>query len=255
MKSWCKVASNLDSHPKIRKAGRLGREVFLFVLRKNAEPDNDHPGFVSAEFLEPWYLADQLMMTEEEAVTGVTACRHARLLIQNDDQWEIVGWGDEWGKAPAAGKDRTAKWREGKKKPKPVTKRDERDVTESHGDARDALDKTRREESIGAPPPAKPLSESRRASDHFQQRYVSAYSQKPDWSGKEGALLKGILAKSGGNADEFIRRTDLLFDGKGPAFLKPPFTLETISANWNRLVSTAGATAPPSTHPSHGRLL
>lgn len=103
---------------------------------------------------------------------------------------------------------------------------------------------------------AKPPSESRRASDHFQQRYVSAYSQKPDWGGKEGALLKGILAKSGGTADEFIRRTDLLFDGKGPKFLDPPFTLETISANWNRLVSTAGATAaPPSTHPSHGRLL
>lgn len=46
--SWCKVASDLDSDPKIRRAGRLGREVFLFVLRRNARPGNPIPGLVAA---------------------------------------------------------------------------------------------------------------------------------------------------------------------------------------------------------------
>lgn len=146
MKSWCKVASNLDSHPKIRRAGRNGREVFLFALRRNAEPDNPVPGRLPGAMLEPWYLADQLMMSEEEAVTGVTACRHAGLLVQDGESWVIGGWDDDWGKKAVEGKDRTAKWREGKKSGNGVTERDVTNVTQSHRDACDALDKTRREE-------------------------------------------------------------------------------------------------------------
>lgn len=146
MKSWCKVASNLDSHPRIRRAGRNGREVFLFALRRNAEPDNPVPGRLPGVMLESWYLADQLMMSEDEAVTGVTACRHAGLLIEDGESWLICGWDDDWGKGAVAGRDRTAKWREGKKNRKSVTDGDARDVTQRHGDACDALDQKRSEE-------------------------------------------------------------------------------------------------------------
>lgn len=146
MKSWCKVASNLDSHPRIRRAGRNGREVFLFALRRNAEPDNPVPGRVPAVMLEPWYVADQLMMTEAEAVTGVTAAVTAGLLVQDGDQFVISGWEGDWGKRPLEGKERTAKWRESQKRDARVTGVTSPNVTESHGDESDALDQRRSEE-------------------------------------------------------------------------------------------------------------
>lgn len=146
MKSWCKVASNLDSHPRVRRAGRNGREVFLFALRRNAEPDNPVPGRVPAVMLEPWYLADQLMMPEAEAVTGVTGAVTSGLLFQDGDSWVIVGWEGDWGKKPIEGKDRTAKWREKQKPKSEVTDVTSRNVTESHRDESDALDQRREEE-------------------------------------------------------------------------------------------------------------
>lgn len=93
---WIKIASNLDSHPKIRRAGRLGREVFMFALRKNG--DSFVPGIVPGPMLDPWYIADQLMMTETEAQHGIQQCQLAGLLVQLDSSWSIVGWDDqEWG--------------------------------------------------------------------------------------------------------------------------------------------------------------
>jgi uncharacterized phage protein (TIGR02220 family) len=142
-KSWCKVASNLDSHPKIRRAGRNGREVFLFALRRNAEPDNPVPGRLPGVMLEPWYLADQLMMSEEDAVTGVTACCHAGLLVQDGESWVIDGWDEEWGKKPTDGATRQAKYRERQKVNHAVTHVTSRNVTR---DGSDALDQIRREE-------------------------------------------------------------------------------------------------------------
>jgi hypothetical protein len=112
---WCKVASNLDSHPKIRKAGRLGREVFLFALRRNAEPGNPIPGRLPKDELAPWYVADQLQMSEEEAVIGVTSAISAGLLNEEGHCYQIVSWKDGWGKGSGTGADRQARYKENKK--------------------------------------------------------------------------------------------------------------------------------------------
>lgn len=97
--SWCKVASNLDSHPKIRKAGRSGREVFLFALRRNAEPGHSVTGVLPVVTFEAWYLADQLMMSEVEAAEGFDRCIKAGLLVQDGEAIRIGGWDDnEWGR-------------------------------------------------------------------------------------------------------------------------------------------------------------
>ncbi len=148
---WCKVASNLDSHPKIRKAGRLGREVFLFALRRNAEPGNPIPGRIPKDELADWYVADLLQMTRDEAVTGVTAAVTAGLLTLEGDAYQIVAWKGGWGKDNIGGADRTAKWRENKKLETCDKPRDARDVTECHGDTSDT-DKTRLDKTIQTPP-------------------------------------------------------------------------------------------------------
>jgi hypothetical protein len=153
--SWCKVASNLDSHPKIRKAGRLGREVFLFALRRNAEPGNPVPGRLPKYQLDSWYVAEQLQMSESEAVTGVTLAVTHGLLKEEGNSYLIVGFDDAWGKMPASGKDRTAKWRENGKLQKGVTNGDVGDDAKRHGDGGDAREEKRREE-IDSPPKGDP---------------------------------------------------------------------------------------------------
>ncbi len=128
--SWCKMASNLDSHPKVRRAGRNGREVFLFVLRQNAEPGNPVPGRLPIDRLEPWYLADQLMMPESDAVTGVTRAVEAGLLELDGHSYVIVGWEAEWSKEledrREGNRARQAKYREvrDERLKKPVTECD-----------------------------------------------------------------------------------------------------------------------------------
>lgn len=144
--SWCKVASNLDSHPKIRKAGRDGREVFLFALRRNAEPGNKHPGSISADELEPDYLAYELMSPRDAVVTGVTAAVTAGLLALEGDRYVIVGWEEDWSKAKSDGAKRTEKWRKNKELPKQPSRGDRPRHTVTLGDTSD-IEETRSEET------------------------------------------------------------------------------------------------------------
>lgn len=146
--SWCKVASNLDSHPKIRKAGRNGREVFLFALRRNAEPGNPIPGRLPTDELEPWYLADQLQMPETDAVTGVTAAVTAGLLVLDGNSYLIVGWEQGWGKDNGTGAERTARYRENKKLQTSVTGVTSPNVTSSLGDTGDTEEKRLEEKRL-----------------------------------------------------------------------------------------------------------
>lgn len=161
--SWCKVASNLDTHPKIRKAGRNGREVFLFALRRNAEPGNPIPGQVPAAELEPWYLADLLQMPECDAVTGVTAAVTAGLLRLEGNAYVICSWSEGWGKDNGTGAGRTARWRENKKMQAAVTGVTSPNVTVTGGDGGDIEEKRREEkkraEVSGRPDVAPVLAE------------------------------------------------------------------------------------------------
>lgn len=164
--SWCKVASNLDSHPKIRKAGRLGREVFLFALRKNAEPGNPVPGMLPAAWLEDWYIADQLMMTVTESNAGVTAAVSAGLLVRDGESYVITGWDDDWGRLCMTNAERQSKYRashglvwKGDFKVTP-------DVTAplpsvSRGEERRGEEKRLEESIVGASPPAEPSKAKR----------------------------------------------------------------------------------------------
>src|SRR3990167_1240587 len=152
---FAKMAPGIAGHPKIRRAGRNGREVFLFVLRRNA--DLDRSGRVPISYVEPWYLADQLMMSEEEAVDGLAKCVTAGLLKRHQDHMSISGWDDEWAKAPLDEAERKRRQREkdeaSAQKPKRQRKQS-RNVTTDHVTQSDcpdshALDQSREEEKRG----------------------------------------------------------------------------------------------------------
>jgi uncharacterized phage protein (TIGR02220 family) len=112
---YCQVDAHLDTNPKIRKAGRDGRDVFEFLLRRVAIGRTR--GTVPLRYIEEEYLSEQLMMTQEEARNGVTRAVTAGL-IEFDLVWGVVkllGWSDEWGRTPKSGSERVQDWRERQK--------------------------------------------------------------------------------------------------------------------------------------------
>lgn len=148
---FAQVDADLDSHPKIRKAGAFGRQVFEFILRRNAR--RGFKGSVPISHVDADYLAEQLMIDAADAVTGVTKAVTAKL-IELDERAglvRIVGWHASWGKRAKEGKERTREWRERNKAKEPdqVTTGDACDETPSHvttGDKSDAREEKRREE-------------------------------------------------------------------------------------------------------------
>jgi hypothetical protein len=145
---FAQVDANLDTHPKIRKAGSFGRQVFEFVLRRNAL--RGFKGHVPVSYVDPDYLADQLMISPNDAVTGVTKAVTAKLIAIDEaaDTVTIVGWHPSWGRRKKEGKERTADWR-ARNKAKSPDHGDARDVHASHvtdGDESDAREEKREED-------------------------------------------------------------------------------------------------------------
>ena len=66
---FAQLDHDLHNNPKVRRAGRDGRDVFVFVLCKNAS--RGFQGYIPARYLEVDYLADQLRCSEEEAANGI----------------------------------------------------------------------------------------------------------------------------------------------------------------------------------------
>lgn len=112
--NFAKIAADLDTNPKVRRAGRNGREVFCFVLRRVAVMRAQ--GFIPVTNVDTWYLADQLQMTEAEADEGLAACLRPfgdtpGLLRIAGGQVHVCGWNNEWGRQPMTEAERKKKQR------------------------------------------------------------------------------------------------------------------------------------------------
>jgi hypothetical protein len=91
---------------------------------------------------------------------------------------------------------------------------------------------------------ARAQTDHQRAIDHFDRRYLADTGHEYDWKGGGSTKLISDLLKAH-NVDEVIRRTDLLFDRKGPHWLSSPFTVGTLKSQWNALVAPAKQTTRP----------
>lgn len=108
---FAKVAAALDANRKIRRAGRDGRDVYLWVLRQVAQRDSD--GEIPADDLQDAeYLAWQLMCSEDEARAGVARAVDARLISFDGGVCMVVGWNEEWGRRPLTPAQRAARYRQ-----------------------------------------------------------------------------------------------------------------------------------------------
>jgi hypothetical protein len=139
-RNWCKVAADLDLHPKIRKAGNLGRQVFEYALRRNAALDLG--GYVPADYFEPDYMALHLMLSALEASEGLSRAVTAELLRCDGAAYVVCGWDDEWAKRPLTEAERQQKRRDKIK----ASEEGDHNVTEASRPESDCPDNHAREE-------------------------------------------------------------------------------------------------------------
>lgn len=74
----------------------------------------------------------------------------------------------------------------------------------------------------------------------FDAAYRAAYSARPTWGGKQGAMMKRLVKAHG--AEEVQRRIALLFEGV-LTWPQPPYDLGVLVAQFDRLVASARSSA------------
>ena len=140
---FAKMSVSLDHNRKIRKAGRNGRDVFLWVLRRVGASGT--AGFVSADDIDDLeYMADELMCDVTDARDGRDKAIAAGLLKRDGASIYVVGWEDSWGRrAPMSEAERQRKRRDRAKSQTCDDVTAERDVTnerDSHEASRSVTD-------------------------------------------------------------------------------------------------------------------
>lgn len=95
---WLKVDADAGTNIKMKRAGRLGRELFRGVLELHAK--HGRAGHLPASKSSPEALALALPAYElagDEAEQALEACRKAGLLdVGADGRLRVVGFGPEW---------------------------------------------------------------------------------------------------------------------------------------------------------------
>lgn len=209
---FAKVASNLHTNPKVFAAGRNGREIYLWALCKNAELEAD--GTVPARYFEPAFASRMLDCDAGDVTDGIARAESSGLIRRTPGgDVVLVGWDEDW-RPPSDGKERTRRWREGKKaesqpaSPTTVTFGDAGDNTESHGDGSDVREERREEKKERAP---------RRSSPSPKVSLPSAWHPPPDAA--EIAAAEGkTLAREVRNFRDYALREGKVYADWNAAF-------------------------------------
>jgi len=186
---FVKLSAELHQNPKVRKAGRNAREVFVFILCRNALMDGN--GTLALREVEAWFLADQCQMTETEAQHGFNRAVTCDLLAIEGDRVSIVGWNDEWARRPLTDAERQSRRRENKKLDA-VRHKESRSVRDesrsSHASVTShAGEEKRREETRGEEREEPAAVAARKAKRH---RKVTEGPLPQDWAPSSKAGLK-----------------------------------------------------------------
>lgn len=245
---FAKIDAHLDSNPKVREAGRDGREVFLFALRKNMA--HDFNGCVPHSYFRPKYLADQLMVDEVTAGHGLSRSVTAGLLTKTDDGYLISGWDDEWSKRPLTEAERKRRSRE-KSNPLetlPVVEDSGHEMsrTESDGHACHALDKSREEESRRdqsrgekkrAATPAPPGAQL--GIDSFHEYFVRTHGgEKPSWEARDRKRMHDLVRTRG--VDTVVKRISIL-ESSPPKWPDAPWDLATFVQHFDKVAAPSNS--------------
>lgn len=122
--NWIKLHTGIHRNPKVVRAGRDARDVFVLLLCINGEHEFD--GVIPGTYAAPEYLARDLGM---DAVTVgnalVTACNAGLLHVSETGETHITGYQDQWTPDQSPSRDRVRAFRERSKAinglPTPVT--------------------------------------------------------------------------------------------------------------------------------------
>ena len=160
---FAKLDPGFFRNRKIIRAGRNGREVFLFALCMNAA--RGALGSVPAADLEPWYVAHELEIPEVDAADGLKRAVTAQLLQLEGDSYVILGWGEEWGRRAKTTAERSASYRS--RHEAVVTNHGKRDASRIRVEKKDQSDQERDALDLPIPGDWVPGDEHRRIAEQF----------------------------------------------------------------------------------------
>ena len=148
---WLKLDSGIYRNPKIVRAGRDARDLFIYLLCLNAEQEFN--GEIPSGYADPEYLARDMGMEPEAVGHALVTLCHACLVTKCDSgHVTISGWGAEWAPAPRTDRERK---REQRKRERNARNDSgcHGNVTDSHALSRCHVEERRgeekREEEIG----------------------------------------------------------------------------------------------------------
>lgn len=107
---FAKLDPGFFNNRKIRRAGRNGRDVYLYVLCQNAARGGK--GWIPiGEIEDVEHVAEQTQLTEAEVRDGIARACNAGLVTCNGTLVMINGWDEDWARRAATNAERQADWR------------------------------------------------------------------------------------------------------------------------------------------------
>lgn len=95
MALWAKIDAGFFRNPKVRKAGRDGREVYLWLLLVNRA--HDFNGTIPANYADPKYIAREIEMRPYLVAAALSRCVAAQLIaVSPRGDAALCGWDGDW---------------------------------------------------------------------------------------------------------------------------------------------------------------
>lgn len=95
MALWAKIDAGFHRNPKVRKAGRDGRDVYLWLLLANRA--HDFNGTIPAHYADPKYIAREIELRPNLVAKAIERCVAAGLVgVSAVGGVVLLGWDGDW---------------------------------------------------------------------------------------------------------------------------------------------------------------
>ena len=265
MPLWAKIDAGFHRNPKVRRAGRDGREVYLWLLLTNRAHDFD--GSIPAGYSDPKYIARELEMRPGLVSAALSRCVEAGLIVMTAESVvTLCGWDGDWRTQADDSRERVRRHRANQRK---IIEGGNGAVTVGNGVTAPRVEKSREEKSITLSPvgdqpalivvpptPKPPRPRKEPTGDHaeFIRAWDALYAAKTGgckatWDVKSGAAVKALLDRHG--LTECVTRATRLFRSP-PAWLANGVpTIGTLRVNFDAL-AVAVDVPPPRAYNGRG---
>jgi len=189
------VTPEIYSNPKVRKSGPYGLVTFQFALTRNAA--RGRTGAIPASDMEPWYIADQTMISLQQAEEGLQRAIAADLLYPDiEGETEVIridGWDETWARQAINDSERRVRDREKQKQREKQNQTENQKESETKTQTQKKRSPDKSGQGSGVWDLARPATKAESDQAAKILRRLTEYTGNPWTSGQERNLVVGLL--------------------------------------------------------------